>query len=743
MLQNEITPADRVLGQKYAVRANLGMGLIGHLVVHAFMMLYATDVLGFSATKISFAAALLPLITILRIPILNVFKKFTKVTIIKFSDTSNIICIALIMMIPAQHMSFYLFVIIITFFCFFSRVGIQTVWQPLLKDITTDNDRSRFFSRMRLAFNVFTTASMALISFLIGSSITEIQYKLLLGIAVLAYMNHMYWAHFIPEKKSDSAEEQSISLMQNLKIFWEIIRFSPVMRRPFIICMLSTPMMLVSFTVYLKKILFVPSNVVSLYVMCGTLGAGLGLTVWGKITDTIGFRPVKIGLRILFIMTMFVMLLVAPYSQNIQTWQDMNIIEFYSSVILCFFGIVTGMLLSGIYLCVTTFMHFSVDKKKSLEEMTVFLTLYNIVWGLAILTSGVIIDRLAVPAGSWSILNDFIHLDYFKLYIFLIVVPMQIIGILLLRKITDARSYFRIVDFFSSLTPYAMRTMVFQKNIYNESEDKRMETAYRLGSNITPMSIDPMTELLSDASYDVKVCAIQGLARSKSDLAGEKLLEMLKDHERLQLADHAAWALGELRYQPASEELTEKLDPLYSSRIRAMAARALGKLGYKSAIPELVKILEKSDERPHLISSACKALLRLEDDSRAELYFKIISLMRDREERFEIIDSLCPMLDIPNDWLLKYTSDSKVAYALLQYISLQTKKWQEEKAKVTSVIEDLNIDKFKQLLADDKEKDIYNNNKVVVEMLKSVDDSDEWNAVTSLAAAWYVLKNKT
>jgi hypothetical protein len=266
-----------------------------------------------------------------------------------------------------------------------------------------------------------------------------------------------------------------------------------------------------------------------------------------------------------------------------------------------------------------------------------------------------------------------------------------------------------------------------------------MHTADWLGQQASPMVLDSLVELLDDPSYDVRVAAIRGLAQAQAPLAGDKLLGMLRDENRRSVSDHIAWALGELAYAPARDELVKQLSPAYAVRVRAMAARALGKLGDASVAPALADLVTDASlqESHHLVSSACRALLRLGNTDHMPQIFRMLNALSTREDRYELMDVLCLYLDITNEWVLKAYSSTSPRQALTEHLTYKSPAWHRDHAALESHIQQGDFEAVRtayQLAISGNTED-----PILMGLQTALAETTQWGPLAVMTAAWLLL----
>jgi len=743
MSSAELTSAERRYGQSCALRANLLAGLFIYILLGMIMQLFANDVLGFSARQIAVIMALIPLTALARLPLLGAIDRLGLLRTALVSIGARFVIILALILIPARMMTFPVFLILVTVFAATSRVGMGACWQPLMRNITTNEDRGRFFGRMRFFYTTITAIAVCVIPVLIGTSITEAQYKILLIIAAAGVLNQFYWARKIPEPERANDARAPGTQESIHKRLWRVLRTSPLMRRPLLVRMLAIFFQVPIYVVYLKKMINMPSNLVSVYIAMVALGGAASLLLWGKLADTIGFKPMLTGILILYMLVVPLQLLIVPLPPESAHTVRLEAAQAVGLGALLFYGFATGALVAGIGIAATSILHYYVRREHSLEAMNLWSFIFFVLTSLFAFFSGYLLQNIAMPRGSVAFCGGVLHFDWIKGYLIFVGIPVQVLMIALLRKLPNARPYFGLGDFFSSLSPVSVRSMLAQRGVYHEDERRRLETARWLGAHASPMSIDPLVEMLQDPAFDVKVEAIRGLALTGSELAGEKLLEILEDDDKRQLADHAAWALGQLRYGKAFDALVERIGPAWPRRIRAMAARALGKIGDRRAVEPLVALLERETESKYVISSACRALLRLDDGAHAELVFDKLGQMTRREASFELMDSLCSKLEITNEWLLRFVGNETAQEALLEYIEHRSPVWRKERGEICAALKDERLDAVKLLFRIESARGPFAGKRILRALGDSLDKIDSWEPLAVLAAAWLLLHKRT
>jgi len=738
-LGKELTPGERARGQRGAVFGAVLAGLMQQIALGQIMMLYANDVLGFSPRKIAGVLAVVPLVAIVRMPLLGVIRRIGLVRTALFSEFLALLVIFGLMLIPASSMSYPLFLAMVLAYAGLRQIGIGSVWQTMLRAITTSGDRGRFFARMRFWFMTCTAAGMAVLPWLIGEEITESQYKWLLGVAALGLLNRIFWLRVMPHPPGTEIEDTRSGAGAALSRTWRTMRSARVLRRPLLIVGMMAMVAVPVYVVYLRTILNVPSSVITLFLVAIQVGGAISLLAWGRLADAIGFRPMFRGVIILSLVFMPLHLLVAPFGAGKFSWSQLELRELVTVLALLLQGLIGGAMASGKGIAATSIQHYHVSDEESLEAMNLWnIAVFCIASGTA-LFHGFFLQDVVEPNGYVSFFNGVLYFDWLKGFVILVNVPVQLLVLWQVGKLTNTRPHFGVTDFFSSLSSGFVRSSLARRHIFHEDETRRANVARWFGEHINPVNLDPLLRLLTDPSYDVKVATIRSLARTGSPTAGERLLSLLRDREKRHLADHAAWALGELGYEPACGALVELLASHEPSRVRAMAARALGKIGRREAVVPLLEVVRDPTARPHELASACRSLIRLKAIAHSEAIFDTFAALDDRQERFELADALCEVLDVTNRWLLVSDSDS-LYHCLVAFTERQSPEWLQQREDEVRALRDRDAERIAELLSVASGEEPYADSRRILALRRSLGKTDRFQALTVIAAAWLLLR---
>ena len=719
------------LGQRNVIRAQLLARVIMYITTGAMMQLFANDVLGYSPMRIASILAIIPMVAFIRFPILSKIRRLGYVKIMVISSLCKLAVIVAMMLIPLSSLSFAIYLSLLILFSIAGQLGGGTVWQPLLRDITTNDNRGHFFARMRFTFTLTTMIMTAVIPFFIEDSITVGQYRVLLGIALLGLVNYIFWIRRVPELEI-SQEKGSNTAKGEFRNLLKVFRSSKLLKRPLFIFFCFQFSLFPIIILYFRQMLNIPSSLITIYTFMTIAGAALSLLTWGRIADAIGFKPMLISLCIVSIMLSPIYLLLRPISSSWQGFAGAGMGDIISVIVLFVSGLLYGAVQSGAGIAMVSIQHIHTTSEDSLPAMSIFSFIMVLIAALQSMLNGFFLEKIAIPAGTLWVFKDIIQVDYIKLYLIIGAAFFQILIIMAVRKMPNIRAYFGVVDFFSALRTGSLRSMLLSRNMFHGDEVTRSSVVQKLQVVKSPLKHDTLQKMLSDPSYDVKVQAVRALSQSPTSVV--MLIGLLEHEGYRSLHDHIAWALGEIGLIDAEDVLILRTAEGQSDRVKAMAVRALAKIGSRKAIPQISSVfMDSAAAAQHLRASACKALIQLDHYAAAGDILVFLRSMTARIERYELLNDLCLWYKLPNEWLVEYTDGHSNRGALLAFINRQTKIWRNKHTDICKAIEERNINYIQQGIRSFADDDIP---QLILQALQAeILNSDSWEPVVLLAAA--------
>lgn len=671
---SQLTHAQRSRAQRSALLAQMFAIMIGSVVGGEYMMLYANDVLGLSPASIAAIISLAPFASVLRIPALPYIQRIGLTRSLQVARAGQGLIVLILLLLPAVAVTFPVLAILVVVFVLFRELGLGTVWQPLMRHITTDEDRGSFFARMRSSFTLVNLALSGSIAVLVGRQLEEGQYKLLLGLALFGSINAIYWSRGIPEPPVEPGQKR-VGFRESLENLWRLFRTSSLFRLPLAITLIITASQIPIGIIYFREVLHIPANLLGAQIFCATLGQVLSLMLWGRVSDTLGFRPMLAGLLWLTTGLSLLLWIIPAFPVQDWTWGSLWSEMPMPVSALLLFGFGNGVLNAGLGIATTSVMHYHVNNRDSLIAMNLFALIQLCFQSAIVFALGLYLQHIVIPGVGQGSPLEWFHFDFYKVYRSAVVPALMLFAIPLVLKLPNLKPWFGVGDFFLVMRHNPWRSLLGTRRIYNDEEAGRVQLARDLGESPNPLNLPPLAELLQDPAFEVKIEAIRSLARSGSPFAGEQLQAILADEERRSLWDHAAWGLGELRHEAALELLITRLDPSSPVRVRAMAARALGKLRRPEAVEPLLTTIQEEDNPLHVVSACCWGLLHLEAYDRADIALQALLRLREREERYEILSIFSRWLGFTDRWILVADSRSSAWESLREYLDTMPDRW--------------------------------------------------------------------
>lgn len=704
-----------------------------------YMILYANDVLSYSPQQIALIFSLAPFASVFRLPMIPWIERIGLTVSLQIARAGQIVIILALILIPAHVLSFPLLAGLILIFVLFRELGLGTVWGPLMRHITTNEDRGGFFARMRASFTMVNLSLSAGVALLIGQKMEATQYKIILAVTILGSLNSIFWARRIPEPPK-RGEDGHQGVDHSLKGLWQLFKTSPLFRIPLLVTLTVSLAELPIAIVYFREALHVPANLMGAQIFCVTLGQVLSLLLWGKISDSLGFRPMLAGLLWLTLGMSLLIWFIPVFPVDLQSSAE-TFQEYLPGITaLMLYGFGNGVLLAGLGIATTAVNHYHVNAKNSLAALNLFALIQLLFQATVMLVIGVLLQKVVIPQAVSADYHTGITFDWFKAFRGGLVPFVMLLSIPAVLKLPNLKPWIGVGDFFAVFRYNPFRSMLGGRRIYDEDENQRIQFARSLGENNNPLNLSILGDLLKDPSFEVKVETIRSLSRTGSDFAGEKLLELLNDPEWRGLWNHAAWGLGELKYKEAVDALINHLGDTSPARVRGMAARALGKIQDERAIQPLLETLENEKEYPHIISACSWALLQFEAPESTEVAFLSIIKLRQREERYELLSILSRMMGISDRWILVSDSRTSAWQCLNAYLETFSNKWRQERATLIQAFNQSDKGAIQKALEEALAQAPADTLKPQRSLAIALRQTEQWTPVTVLAAAWLLFR---
>lgn len=183
------------------------------------------------------------------------------------------------------------FIITIYMFQIFGGSG-STYWFPVLQDFVPEDQRGRFFSRLRASWTIVSLVVVLLLGLFVGENTTQEQYgRMIIGFG-LVYLLRNYYIRKLPELSASIREPNGkptlkeiwTDILQNKRFLWYLVyigcfsffigSFKPIL------------------VLYMKQLLNVRDSQNIIISIIGSSGAFMAFLVCGSYVDRVGSRLV-------------------------------------------------------------------------------------------------------------------------------------------------------------------------------------------------------------------------------------------------------------------------------------------------------------------------------------------------------------------------------------------------------------------------------------------------------------------
>lgn len=246
--------------QSSIVGLSLSNQIISITITGDFMILFMSQILGFSDLQNSWLITMLPIIALVRIPLSYLMRRKNLLDLMRGSILSKFCLLGILIVIPYERVTFPIYAIFLVLYQITVELGFGLSWNPLILLVTEEKSRAKFLSHLGL-FQLVTSFYTLLISFCIGKEITALHYRWLLGIAMASLFLQLILLKPLQTDYRLFQNHQETGRM-DWKLFkkqvWSHVR----------ILLLDSLILYVTLTMnvlYMVQILHLSANLVSLY----------------------------------------------------------------------------------------------------------------------------------------------------------------------------------------------------------------------------------------------------------------------------------------------------------------------------------------------------------------------------------------------------------------------------------------------------------------------------------------------
>ena len=283
-----LSTPDQRLAQGHLIRSTLMGSLCKDIVTGPFCVAFAVQVLAFSNNQISLMLSLLPLIVVLRYPVLDHIRHRPRRAVTIAARMVQLACLLLLLTLPTAWITLPVLTGIAMLFVFGNEFLQNAVWTNFVAEVTGRGDRGRFLGRLRTGKQATALAFALFGFFLVGETLDRGEHRVLILVVIALLANSVFWLSRVPA----SAPPDSVRGFLGRGRFWHTIRTSRLLRRPLALGLVNGVLHWPILTVYLVGTLNMPANLLMLNVVAGMLGPIFSVFLWGKQADALGERRI-------------------------------------------------------------------------------------------------------------------------------------------------------------------------------------------------------------------------------------------------------------------------------------------------------------------------------------------------------------------------------------------------------------------------------------------------------------------
>lgn len=262
--------------QSSMVGLNLSNQIVSITITGDFMILFMSQILGFSDLQNSWLITMLPIIALVRIPLSYLMRRKNLLDLMRWSILSKLCLLGILVLIPYESVTFSIYALFLVLYQIAVELGFGLAWNPLILLVTEEKARAKFLSHLGL-FQLVTSFYTLLISFFIGKELTALHYRWLLVIAIAILFLQVILLKQLQTDYHLFQNHQETGLMD-----WQVLKKQ--IWHHLRILLLDSLILYVTLTMnvlYMVQILHLSANLVSLYSSMSLLGNVLALALAG------------------------------------------------------------------------------------------------------------------------------------------------------------------------------------------------------------------------------------------------------------------------------------------------------------------------------------------------------------------------------------------------------------------------------------------------------------------------------
>ena len=262
--------------QSSMVGLNLSNQIVSITITGDFMILFMSQILGFSDLQNSWLITMLPIIALVRIPLSYLMRRKNLLDLMRWSILSKLCLLGILVVIPYESVTFSIYALFLVLYQIAVELGFGLAWNPLILLVTEEKARAKFLSHLGL-FQLVTSFYTLLISFFIGKELTALHYRWLLVIAIASLFLQVILLKQLQTDYHLFQNHQETGQMD-----WQVLKKQ--IWHHLRILLLDSLILYVTLTMnvlYMVQVLHLSAKLVSLYSSMSLLGNVLALALAG------------------------------------------------------------------------------------------------------------------------------------------------------------------------------------------------------------------------------------------------------------------------------------------------------------------------------------------------------------------------------------------------------------------------------------------------------------------------------
>ncbi len=262
--------------QSSIIGLSLSNQIISITITGDFMILFMSQILGFSDLQNSWLITMLPIIALVRIPLSYLMRRKNLLDLMRWSVLAKFCLLGVLIIIPYERVTFSIYTVFLVLYQITVELGFGLAWNPLILLVTEEKSRAKFLSHLGL-FQLITSFYTLLISLCIGKELTALYYRWLLGIALVSLI-----LQFILLKQLQNDYHLFQNHQETGRMDWKLLKKQ--VWHHLRILLLDSLILYVTLTMnvlYMVQVLHLSAKLVSLYSSMSLLGNVLALALAG------------------------------------------------------------------------------------------------------------------------------------------------------------------------------------------------------------------------------------------------------------------------------------------------------------------------------------------------------------------------------------------------------------------------------------------------------------------------------